>query len=151
MTTRSAQTNRSAARNTRPAAAAALPPATAQPLAAIARIERIDDEGRPWLSGAAGPARVLAGIAALPGDTVLVAGGLDGPPVVVGVVRDRLPAAATVDGERLELTAEREITLRCGEASVTLTRAGKVILAGTAVLSRAKGVNRIVGGSVQIN
>ena len=53
--------------------------------------------------------------------------------------------------ERLELTAEREIVLRCGEASLTLTRAGKIILRGTYVLSRSSGVNKIKGGSVQIN
>jgi hypothetical protein len=53
--------------------------------------------------------------------------------------------------ERLELVAEREIVLRCGQASVTLTRAGKIILRGTYVLSRSSGVNRIAGGSVQIN
>lgn len=150
MATRTAQTSRPPARG-RSAAPAAPPSAPAQAPATLARIERIDDQGRPWLAGAQGPARVLAGVVAAPGDPVLVAGGLDGPPVVLGVVRDRMPASATVDGERLELTAEREIVLRCGEASVTLTRAGKVILAGTAVLSRAKGVNRIVGGSVQIN
>jgi hypothetical protein len=53
--------------------------------------------------------------------------------------------------ERLELTAEREIVLRVGDASITLTRAGKIILRGTYVLSRSSGVNKIKGGSVQIN
>lgn len=62
-----------------------------------------------------------------------------------GVVR------ATVDGERLELRADREISLRCGKASITLTRAGKVLIRGTYLLSRSSGVNRIKGGSVQIN
>jgi hypothetical protein len=55
------------------------------------------------------------------------------------------------DGEQLVLTAEREIVLRCGEASITLTRAGKILLRGTYLLSRSSGVNRIKGGSVQIN
>ena len=48
-------------------------------------------------------------------------------------------------------TAESEIVLRCGEASITLTRAGKVLIRGTYLLSRSSGVNRIKGGSVQIN
>lgn len=60
-------------------------------------------------------------------------------------------AAVTVDGERLVLTAAREIVMQCGEASITLTRAGKVIIRGAYVLSRSSGVNRIKGGSVQIN
>jgi hypothetical protein len=53
--------------------------------------------------------------------------------------------------ERIELVAEREIVLRCGDASLTLTRSGKILLRGTYVLSRASGVNKIKGGSVQIN
>lgn len=59
--------------------------------------------------------------------------------------------AAEVDKERLTLTADREIVFKCGKASITLTRAGKIILKGTYVLSRSSGVNKIRGGSVQIN
>jgi uncharacterized protein (DUF2345 family) len=56
-----------------------------------------------------------------------------------------------VDSERIELTAEKEIVLRCGNASLTLTRAGKILIRGAYVLTRSSGVNRIQGGSVQIN
>jgi Domain of unknown function (DUF6484) len=56
-----------------------------------------------------------------------------------------------VDGERLLLSAKQEITLRCGKASITLTKAGKVLIQGAYLLSRSSGVNRIKGGSVQIN
>jgi hypothetical protein len=55
------------------------------------------------------------------------------------------------NGEQLVLMAENEIVLRCGEASITLTRAGKILLRGTYLLSRSSGVNRIKGGSVQLN
>jgi hypothetical protein len=55
------------------------------------------------------------------------------------------------DGERLVLTAQREIVLKCGQASITLTRAGKIIIRGAYLLARSSGVNRIQGGSVQIN
>lgn len=58
---------------------------------------------------------------------------------------------ARVDDERLVLTAEREIVLKCGKASLTLTRSGKVLIRGKYLLSRSSGVNRIKGGSVQIN
>ena len=51
----------------------------------------------------------------------------------------------------LEITGEREITLRCGKASITLTKAGKIILRGTYISSRSSGMNRIKGGSVQLN
>jgi hypothetical protein len=55
------------------------------------------------------------------------------------------------DGQRLTISATREIVLRCGEASVTLTREGRVEIRGTYVATHSKGVNRIKGASVQIN
>lgn len=55
------------------------------------------------------------------------------------------------DGEKVEVHAERELVLRCGKASITLTRAGKILLRGAYVSTRATGVNRVQGGSVQIN
>ena len=55
------------------------------------------------------------------------------------------------DGERLVFSAEKEIVLRCGQSSITLTRAGKILIRGAYVLTRSSGVNRIQGGSVQIN
>jgi Domain of unknown function (DUF6484) len=61
------------------------------------------------------------------------------------------PLEVQVDGERLVLTAKHEIVLCCGKASITLTRAGKVLIHGEYLLSRSTGVNRIKGGSVQIN
>jgi hypothetical protein len=56
-----------------------------------------------------------------------------------------------IDGERMTLAAQKEIVLRCGKASITLTKAGKILIKGEYVLARAMGVNRIQGGSVQIN
>jgi hypothetical protein len=80
-------------------------------------------------------------------------------PILVGVIQQ--PAAigdetsksvdVTVDGQRLTLSAEQEIVLRCGEASITLTRAGKVLIRGTYLLSRSSGPNRIKGGSIGLN
>lgn len=55
------------------------------------------------------------------------------------------------DGERLVFEAGKEIVLRCGQSSITLTRAGKILIRGAYVLTRSSGVNRIQGGSVQIN
>jgi len=56
-----------------------------------------------------------------------------------------------VDGESMRVTANREIVLKCGKASITLTSSGKVIIRGNYISSRSSGVNRIKGGSVQIN
>jgi hypothetical protein len=58
---------------------------------------------------------------------------------------------ATIDGEQIELTAEKEITLRCGKASIALTADGKIVIKGAQLLSAASGVHRIRGGAVQIN
>ena len=79
-------------------------------------------------------------------------------PLVVGVLQDPLSPApqtkqiqATIDGEALTITAEKEIVLQCGEASIILTRDGKIQLRGTYLLSRSSGVNRIQGGSIELN
>lgn len=58
---------------------------------------------------------------------------------------------AEVDNERIVFKADKEIVLKCGKASITLTRAGKILIRGAYLLNRSSGVNRIKGGSVQIN
>lgn len=77
-------------------------------------------------------------------------------PVIIGRLRQRIEetgasAAVRVDGDRLVLQADREIELRCGESSIVLTRAGKVLIRGSYVLSRSRGANRIKGAYVDIN
>lgn len=57
----------------------------------------------------------------------------------------------TVDGKRVVLEGKEEVVLRCGEASITLTKAGKILIRGNYLLNRSSGVNRIMGGSVQVN
>jgi hypothetical protein len=76
-----------------------------------------------------------------------------GRPCVLGRMADGAApdVAITRDGDRLVLRAEQEIVLQCGDASITLTRAGKVLIRGAYVLSASTGVHRILGGSVEIN
>ncbi len=94
--------------------------------------------------------------------TLPIVVGLIQPPPGASLFQDLLaqkPAAgparpraeARVDRKRLVLEAEQEVTLKCGEASITLRRDGKLILRGAYVETTAKGVNRIRGGSVKIN
>lgn len=59
--------------------------------------------------------------------------------------------AVDADGNDQVIEGKDQVTLRCGEASITLTRAGKIIFRGKYIMSRSTGVNRILGGSVQIN
>jgi hypothetical protein len=81
-------------------------------------------------------------------------------PIVVGVLRGSVgwpladpPAQVEVDadGHRMVVNAREQLVFRCGAASITLTKAGKVLIEGSYVLSRSTGVNRIKGGSVQLN
>ena len=81
-------------------------------------------------------------------------------PIIIGCVRsahslpstDRgTPVEVDIDGERLVVSAAEQLVFRCGKASITLTKAGKILIEGTYVLSRSSGVHRIKGGSVQIN
>jgi len=139
--------------------------------AATARFHSFDLDDQPLLAGVAGlpgelvPARTTVALQrAQIGSTVVVVfeqGNLRRP-IVLGVIRERFaavdmaPAAPTtvsvnLDNDRLVLTAEREVVLRCGDASITLTRAGKVLIKGTYVLSRSSGYNKIKGAAVDIN
>lgn len=56
-----------------------------------------------------------------------------------------------IDGKRIVLEGKEEVVLKCGDASITLTKAGKILIRGKYLLNRSDGVNRIMGGSVQIN
>ena len=86
--------------------------------------------------------------------------GDSGKPIVMGLLREgeHWPLSEQLgrveidtDGERLIVSAKEQIVLRCGKASITLTKAGKVLIQGTYVSSRSSGVNRIKGGAVQLN
>ena len=80
-------------------------------------------------------------------------------PIIIGFIEALQPSSAEpaqiieadVDGKRVRVTAQDEIVLQCGAASVTLRRNGRVIIRGTYVESRSDGTNRIKGGQVQIN
>jgi hypothetical protein len=81
-------------------------------------------------------------------------------PIVMGLLREGngrpLPDQAgnvdvDSDGAQLIVSAKEQLVLRCGKASITLTRAGKVLIEGCYLSSRSSGVNRIKGGSVQLN
>jgi hypothetical protein len=81
-------------------------------------------------------------------------------PIILGLLRpaegwplDDKPAQVEVDvdGQRLVVTAKEQLVFKCGKASITLTKAGKVIIKGAHVSTVSSGVNRIQGGSIQLN
>jgi hypothetical protein len=57
----------------------------------------------------------------------------------------------TVDGNKLELSAADEITLRCGKSSITLNKNGKILIKGEHILNRTAGSYKIKSGSIQLN
>ncbi len=78
--------------------------------------------------------------------------------LVDGIVEDEAldlhvkePKDVKIDGERITFNAKEQIEIKCGKASIRLTRSGKVVIRGAYLLNRSSGVNRIYGGSVQIN
>jgi hypothetical protein len=118
----------------------------------------------PGQSGTAAiPARSVATLATRDVGAKVVLSFADGDlaqPIVMGrLVEDRASCLGSArpeievdaDGQTLVVTARDEIVLRCGKASITLTRAGKILIRGTYVSSRSLGVNRIKGGTVEIN
>ena len=80
-------------------------------------------------------------------------------PMIIGRVEAAPGATAarvskqpvSMEAESIVFTGKKEIVLRCGPATVTLTRDGKVILRGAYVETQSTGVNRIKGGCVKIN
>lgn len=96
---------------------------------------------------------------------LLLEGGDPSRPIVVALLRSRTPLVdailaeplpdaekiARVDGRRVVVEGKDEVVLRCGRASLTLQRDGKVVLRGVNVVSQAEQVHKVRGGKVQIN
>jgi len=130
---------------------------------AVAAFAGFDAEGRFLVTLGEGmaPVQALSTVGLAPGDAgaaIVVAfeQGEVRRPVIVGRVqppRKEPPPAldARVDGERVVLQGRERIELRCGDASIVLTRAGKVLINGNYVLTRSRGANRVKGAYVGIN
>jgi hypothetical protein len=113
--------------------------------------------------------RLEAAVAGQHQAVLLFEGGDRSRPLIVGFIEAVDPVAAPAtpetaesaeampsvevdaDGRRLKVTAQDEIVLQCGKASITLRRNGRVIVRGTYVETHSEGTNRIKGGQVQIN
>ncbi|MCC6649846.1 MAG: hypothetical protein IT348_01710 [Candidatus Eisenbacteria bacterium] len=154
------------------AESAAVAPA-ALALARTGHLDGLDDEGRvrflPEGETTSEPAAIAAGIA----DATLLRAvrnkaralairTADPTPswVVIGLVRERLSGDAVnrkgalevrYEGESLHLAADRDLTLVCGKAKLTLRFDGRIELNGTNILSASRGPHRIKGATVAIN
>lgn len=138
--------------------------------ATIGKLVAIADNGAralvmfPGQSGAAAiPARTVVDVHGghVGADVVLMfEDGAASCPIIMGVLRTgrerSLPekpgnVEVQADGERLLVTASEQLVLRCGSASITLTKAGKVLIQGTYISQRSSGVLRVKGGAVHLN
>lgn len=142
----------------------------------IALLNGFDPFGNPLvISDGCSPGEpkvALTSVSVVPSDVnkrvvLLVAASTTDPPIIIGVVRpvhksepksseeatlvSRPGVSVKLEGEQIVISAEKEIVLRCGEASITLTKSGKVITRGAYLLDRSSGAIRIQGGSVEIN
>ena len=81
-------------------------------------------------------------------------------PIVMGIVQPlgraeetgpKSRVEAVVDGEEVVLEGKERVELRCGKASIVLTKAGKILVNGTYISSHSTGVHRIRGGHVEVN
>jgi len=121
-----------------------------------------EERTRPVAIGVELPDDVLVRAAAL-GQRALVVRTNESRPrwVLMGLVRERVRTEAqeedpgrihaTVDGDTVELTAEREIELRCGKARITLRKDGRIEVSGTYLLNRSRGPLKLKGATVEIN
>ncbi|AIC31190.1 hypothetical protein IE4771_PD00636 (plasmid) [Rhizobium etli bv. mimosae str. IE4771] len=86
---------------------------------------------------------------------LLFEGGDASRPLIVGRIIDpaRRFSTPTVvrDGERVQITAEERIELRCGKATIIMEKDGHITIRGTYVTSHASAANRVRGGSVNLN
>ena len=78
-----------------------------------------------------------------PGDRVLLQV-IPGGHAVLAVLDDGSP-------DELVIEAGRQLTLRCGQGSITIRHDGRVLIQGFDIVSRAGRANRIKGGQVVIN
>ena len=78
-----------------------------------------------------------------------------GRPVITGLFTEPVGPAGQrhmkFNAAELDFEASSKLTFQCGKSSITLHRDGKIVLRGEHVVSRASGVNRIRGGSIELN
>jgi hypothetical protein len=120
----------------------------------------IDESGRTLVSVPSNPpAKLLCHVldtgAALNlgiGDTVLIlpASAEIPEPVILGRI-GTVPAKEKQTPDELVLEAKKNLTIKCGDGSITIRADGKVLIKGQDLVSHAKRSNRVKGGSVSIN
>lgn len=146
---------------------------------ARAVVTELAADGRVAVAGDGAPGELLCDVletsdahplALAPGDVVLVWHAPHGgeAPVILGRVGRRraappapaaAPAAASEAApsdadtipDELVIEARHNLTLKCGQGSITIRHDGKILIKGKDLVSHAQRMNRIKGGAVAIN
>lgn len=143
------------------------------PAPRVGRVVGVAEDGTPRVECEGGgpvPARLFATVDPVTlteGAEVLLFFDRSDPrrPIIAGVLAPQVPSGprsaesahadlpdfVNVDGRRVSIEGKEEIVLRCGAASITLRKNGKVVIVGTFVESRSAGVQRIKGATVKVN
>jgi hypothetical protein len=126
----------------------------------LARVVQVDDKRVLVDTGGAGgvpqAAHTVVAHADLQPDDQVVVGRLasaQGQLVILGRLFDPLapPRDVRVNGRKVSIEANTELVLKCSSATVRIAHDGLVSVRGDRVVTQADGVNRIRGGSVEIN
>jgi hypothetical protein len=73
-------------------------------------------------------------------------------PIVIGLMHAHFSSVEIEkDGSVQEISAQKELSLRCGKASILLREDGKIVIKGEEILSRARRTNKVKGGTIQLN
>jgi len=56
-----------------------------------------------------------------------------------------------VDGRQVVIEAAQELLLKCGKGTILVKSDGSIVIKGTRIVSRAKGIQKIKGAAVSIN
>lgn len=145
---------------------AAEPPVAAPlPALALARVDRVRDDGAlVVLGGKVVLARIDPSVhrtvvegAHARGERVLVEVGADGEAVIVGGLRTQptpgIDAADeyTIAARRISIEAGEQVAISARAATVVLRALGEVETYAERILSRAEGVHKIVGRMLRLN
>jgi hypothetical protein len=71
--------------------------------------------------------------------------------IVVGRIRRPDEADVQESADELVIEARKSLTLKVGDGSITIREDGRILIKGKDLVSHAKRMNRIRGGSVTIN
>lgn len=84
-------------------------------------------------------------------EVVVLHGGSGERPVVMGRIATRARRAVPDAPDTLVVEARENLTLRCGDGSITIRADGRILIKGGDLVSHARRSNRIRGGAVTIN